>query len=182
MSFIKLQKFFDETSLRILSSYKTLDKIDVIVEESKTVFDKLTKGNQKKLKLVNDDIRIKKISAWKERWKEICQVGKGKGYEVIVTIQPILGSSDRELSKQEKKTFIRKENEKVLQVLEKYVNSLNYLEDYCYKTADLRKVFDGINSPIYTDNAHMPDFGNEIVAQKLFELALPIVKNYEKQN
>ncbi len=165
---MKSQKFFDENFLRILSSYKTLDKITDIVTASE---------NKKKLKSVNDNIQIKKISAWTERWKEICQVGKGKGYEVIVTIQPILGSSDRELSNQEKSNFVKSENEKRLEVLEEYAHSLNFLEDYCYNTADLRKVFDGINSPIYTDNVHMSDFGNEIVAKEFFEISFPMVKN-----
>lgn len=174
---INFQKIFDETFLRILSSYKTLDKIVEKVEKSKTDFDNPKKENPKKYKMVDDNIRSNKISAWKEHWKEICQVGKEKGYEVIVTIQPILGSSDRELSKQEKNKFILWENEKRLVVLEDYANSLNFLEDYCYKTADLRKVFDDINRPIYTDNVHMSDFGNEIVANEFFEISLPIVKN-----
>jgi len=177
---IKFQKFFDEIFLRMLSSYKTLDIIVENVEKSKTVFDKQNKTNPKKYKLVDNNIRIKKISAWKENWKEICQLGNEKGYEVIVTIQPILGSSDRELSNQEKNKFVRWENEKRLAVLSEYANSLNYLEDYCNKTIDLRKVFDGINRPIYTDNVHMTDFGNEIVADKFFQISFPIVKNSNK--
>jgi len=50
------------------------------------------------------------------------------------------------------------------------------LNQLCIKTVDLRNIFDEMEVPIYTDYAHMSDFGNEIVAQKMFESSLPIVK------
>ena len=124
----------------------------------------------------------KNVNNWKENWIAICELGKEKDFEVLLTIQPIPGSSNRTLSQFAKKFFISYDTEKVLSALGQFANELQDLEKYCSKTADLRNVFDGIETPLYTDYAHISDFGNEIVAQKLFELSLPIVKNYEKQN
>ncbi len=124
-----------------------------------------------------DDSEIsEKVSIWKDRWKEICDIGNEHDFEVLVTIQPIPGSSNRTLSPFAKKFFIMFDTEKVLQAYGLYADALRDLEKYCTKTSDLRNVLDGIEKPIYTDYAHMNDFGNEIVAQKLFELSLPILK------
>jgi len=132
-------------------------------------------GDYGQIPYQNDENPMK-ISIWKERWMEICEIGEDKKFKVIVTIQPALGSSERLLKDYEQKYYLVYQNEKVLQDLEKFAKALGELNQYCTKTADLRNVFDGIDSPIYTDFVHMSDFGNEIVAQKLFELALPIVK------
>jgi len=57
------------------------------------------------------------------------------------------------------------------------VDSLKELDKTCTKTADLRDTFENIPQTVYFDKAHMTDFGNEIIAQKLFELSLPIIEN-----
>lgn len=41
---------------------------------------------------------------------------------------------------------------------------------------NLRDIFDNVTEPIYLDRMHITDFGNDIVAKKLFEEILPIVK------
>jgi len=116
-----------------------------------------------------------KVAIWKDRWKEICELGKENNFEVLVTIQPIAGSSNRTLSSFAEKNYILYDNENVLSALKFYSEALVDLNQFCIKTADLRNVFDGIEDPIYTDYVHMSDFGNEIVAQKMFELTLSIV-------
>ena len=42
-------------------------------------------------------------------------------------------------------------------------------------SADLRNTFDNMNTPIYHDGGHMSDFGNKIIAEKIYEKILPIV-------
>jgi len=123
-----------------------------------------------------------KVEIWKNRWKEICELGHSNNFKVILTIQPILGSSDRTLTEYEHKHYVWNDNEKKLQALQNYVDALSELDSYCKETSDLRNSFDGINQPIFTDSAHMSDFGNEIIAKKLSEISLPIILDDIKYN
>jgi len=36
-------------------------------------------------------------------------------------------------------------------------------------------VFDNVSEPVFHDDLHVTDYGNEIIAQKLFESSLPLV-------
>ena len=46
----------------------------------------------------------------------------------------------------------------------------------CDNIVDLRDVFSGIDEKqIYFDRGHMSDLGNEIIAEKLFELISPML-------
>ena len=48
----------------------------------------------------------------------------------------------------------------------------------CEHVYDLRNVFDNMNNThIYFDVGHMSDFGNEIIATKMFEEFKTIIKN-----
>jgi len=55
------------------------------------------------------------------------------------------------------------------------VDSLKELEKTCTKTADIRNSLENVTQTVYFDYAHLTDFGNEIIAQKIFDLALPLV-------
>lgn len=106
---------------------------------------------------------------------EICEKGKNEGFDIVIIIQPILGSSDRIMSEFEKKQFEWKENEQRLPAMEIYANNLELLDNHCTKTADFRNIFDGINEPLYLDAVHIGDKGNEIVAEKIFDVVLPMI-------
>ena len=49
------------------------------------------------------------------------------------------------------------------------------IRDSCNTVQDLRNIFDNTSEFIYFDNAHMSDFGNEIVSKRIFEILKPIV-------
>jgi len=117
-----------------------------------------------------------KTSLWVERWKEICEIGRIYDFNVIISVQPFVGSSNRTLSSYADSSYIRQNNEQKLIVLDSFAKALENFDGYCIKTADLRNIFDGINEPIYIDAVHTVDFGNEIVAQKMFEITLPVIK------
>ena len=118
---------------------------------------------------------------WFDRWKEICNLGKDKGFDTVITIQPIAGSGDRVLTQQEYEHYILTTNdEKLTQVYPLYLEKLYALNDYCTKTADLREIFDGVLEPVYYDNGHQGARGSEIIAENIFKLISPIVTvNYE---
>ena len=49
--------------------------------------------------IVHDDSPIlPKVAVWKERWGEICDMGRDRGFEVLVTVQPVLGSGNQTLT------------------------------------------------------------------------------------
>ena len=43
----------------------------------------------------------------------------------------------------------------------------------------MRDAFDEILEPVFFDDLHMTDFGNEIIAKKIFERTMPIVKEIQ---
>ena len=73
------------------------------------------------------------------------------------------------------------EKHNLLPILEIMSNSLNELKTDCAGTADLRDSFDGIEKPIFYDVGHTNDLGNNIIADKLFELSLPIIQENMKK-
>ncbi len=126
---------------------------------------------------IRDETPIQeKASIWKERWKEICVIGNANGFGVFITVQPVLGTGNSLLTEHYQKMYTINNIEWFVERLEFYAEALNELDEYCTKTKDLRNTFDGIKEPIFLDPFHLNDYGNEIVSQELFELALPIVK------
>jgi len=115
---------------------------------------------------------------WKERWIEICELGNSNGFSTLVTVQPTILTVKKELSSDEAQ-FVKnnaiEETTKI--ILESMSKSLPLLEQKCTQTGDLRGIFDGFPEPIFFDDIHINDKGNEIIAEKLFELSFPIVKN-----
>ena len=126
----------------------------------------------------NVDDTPKIISSWKNNWYEICELGNKKGYSTIITVQPIIGFGKKNLTKYEQKWTPNTPWElEGIRVLNGLSDSLDNLDIVCDKTADLRNIFENVSEPVYIDRAHMDKFGNEIVANKLFEIVLPIVIN-----
>ena len=106
----------------------------------------------------------------------MCELGKKEGFSMVVSVQPMLGSSTKILSPSEtirvnEKDFLSGR----LQTLDGMVEVLDDLDRHCTKTIDLTNVFDNVNEPIYLDGAHLYDSGNKIVAEKMFEEIIPII-------
>ncbi len=121
------------------------------------------------------DVITKNTEAWNNRWKNLCEFGKGEGFDTIVTIQPILGTGNRHLFPTEEHIAKDFKQVKTREIEAELAKSLTDLNPSCTKTADLRNVFDNTTQPIFYSGAHITDYGNEIVAQKLFELSLPVI-------
>jgi|TARA_B110000495_G_C22675377_1_gene398925 hypothetical protein len=108
---------------------------------------------------------------------DACSLGQKNNFDVVIVLQPILGTSDRELSSHE--------NSFNFGIFEK--NNLQYMKDFnfysdelskeCKLLVDMRHTFDSINEPVFWDNGHTSDFGNKIIAEKLFNKILPLIKN-----
>jgi len=114
---------------------------------------------------------------WKDRWIEICDLGNQKGFDTIITLQPFLGTGDRLLTDQEFENFWTRAHllNQYLETTELYAEQLYEINKHCNQTSDLRGLFDNISEPVYYDHAHVGANGNKIVADKFFELSLPLV-------
>jgi hypothetical protein len=125
-----------------------------------------------------NDENIHKISeSWKNRWTEICELGKTRDFSTIVVIHPIAGSGNKQTSSSLSEFLYMSyfKQAKAKQILNGLAESLDDLKNTCEGTADLRTIFDGISEPLYIDAGHVGDLGNEIVAQKLYEISLPTI-------
>ena len=121
----------------------------------------------------------------KENWKAVCEIGKKNNFDVIISLQPIAGFGDKTLTKQELeyvkagKSYSKKPLIESLSVYQHYAKNLSEIKT-CTKTIDLSNVFDNETGTIYSDQGHVYDKGNAIVAKALYDAILPIIlKNKE---
>jgi len=117
-----------------------------------------------------------KASIWANRMKEICEIGKSKNYETIVFLQPFADPDKKPLTEFEQKTFDLSKLEPIVTAYQHYVDELYEVRKYCTEATNLSDVFNGISEPLYTDEAHLGDRGNQIVAKKIFEITYPTVQ------
>ena len=121
--------------------------------------------------------------AWKDRWTEICNVGKKNGFDTIVTLQPfyksgfqVLTKNDyqlyREISVIAKDGFVGR-----MDTYPSYLNQLPELNKNCKKAVDMSRIFDKIpvNLFVVNDSGHVGSVGNKIIAENFYQIILPIV-------
>ena len=126
-------------------------------------------------KILDDKNVPDKVNLWKTRWIEVCEMGNENGFDTIVTLQPILMTSNKVLSETEKKTLTNWDSVSYSNSYQSYVNALVDLKGHCTKTADLRGIFDNTTKPIFLDEVHVGDYGNLIVAERLYQLSNSII-------
>ena len=114
---------------------------------------------------------------WEERQSIICKRASESNVEVMVVLQPFVGTGERKLTHQEYIFYFdgKSVSDNYMANYELYANKLKNLEGNCSKTLDLRNVFDNVYAPIYWDTVHPDSKGNEIISEHIFEHALPIV-------
>jgi len=112
---------------------------------------------------------------------EIDDLSKENDFEVLITLQPLVGTGFKQLTNEEQTHYKFYNQDALLPNYEKYAVALNELNANCTKTANLRNVFDDIIETVYFDSGHVGDLGNQIVAKKLFEISLPIVQEIKEK-
>jgi len=111
---------------------------------------------------------------WKDRWLDICQIGHEQNFQTIITLQPFVGTGDKNLSEEEFSWFLKNDHSRLLKLYESYNQQLSSLENNCSKTMDMRNAFDDYNDEtIFWDSVHVGNKGNSILGKKLFEVILP---------
>jgi len=135
--------------------------------------------NDLRRQILFDDL-MASPTQWKERWMEICELGKRYDYDTIITIQPSLGTVKKTLSVQEHQNRIKIDEWGLMPYYPDYVKQLDELKKHCTLTSDLRGIFDNFPGPLFFDVAHVPPIGNQIIAEKIYQLSLPIVTSKEQ--
>lgn len=169
------KSIFNDTKLDIFNSllflnYKTPNKIsDLLNLEKNDLKNKQNSITSNDVNIVNEEL--------KKNWNEICNYGKNNNFEVLLILQPILGTGDRILSNEEKSNLekLSYDYQRRLDL----VNQMNFVSNdfpSCMNFYDGRDLLDSFdNEHIFFDAGHMSDFGNEIVAEIIAKKLIPII-------
>ena len=115
-------------------------------------------------------------------WNSMCELGKENGVDVIVVLQPIAGFGNKPLTQQEMEFAKNGKdyNDNLLinsyEMYDEYSKNLEKL-DNCKMSVNLRDVFDDESSPIYWDQGHVSDKGNNLIAMLLKEKIIQLLPN-----
>ena len=120
-----------------------------------------------------------------KNYELICQEAINNDFELIITIQPIAGFGEKQLTFQEKINSITGQDHNGFQLIhaastyDYLVRQVMILDEYVEKnsngvcsTHDLRNVFDIVSGPIYWDQGHVSHAGNLILAERFFEIII----------
>ena len=127
-----------------------------------------------KISSLTDQIKEKNTENWIKRWNEICSISKEKDFELLVTIQPMLGTGDREMTDKELEISKKITHVKTLEFLNDLGDNLELLE--C-PYADLRNTFDNNNEQIFFSLVHTGDEQNNILAERISKEVSTIMSN-----
>ena len=120
----------------------------------------------------------KKISYWTENMNSICNTNSKNQIKTIITLHPILATSQKIFSPDEKKYSERsnfQSSPTTLKIYDGIGENLKKLPNSCDETYDLRSIFTDISEPIFFDESHTNSKGNMIVANKLFTIISPYI-------
>ena len=139
----------------------------------------------------HDDPRVlEKVSAWRERWSSICELGRDRGFQVLVTVQPILGSGNQTLTGYYEGIYTGDNRADAVDKLRHWADALDDISPPCTLTLDLAHAFDGhvddprsfaggqvpASSVAFLDGVHLSDYGNRIIASRIYEVSVPIMR------
>lgn len=132
--------------------------------------------------LDSENMQIK-ADAWVENWNEICQIGKQENFDVVIFLQPILGTGNKPLSNWENYKLELQGHTSVVPYYNYLQEKIPILNSKCLAAFDISEIFNDVDEPVYYTMGHMNDFGNSIVADEIFRLTKQTLEhNLIKQN
>jgi lysophospholipase L1-like esterase len=161
---ITQQKYIEEIIKKYLYEFRTLYIIHPIITHHQIAL------------MMNQDFIQKEAELWSDRWETVCKENNLEDIHTIILVQPIAGTGDKKLTFSEKPHADYIQQVKTREYLEAFVSEFPNLSS-CTKTADLRNSFDEITETIFFDGGHMSDKGNNIIAEDILEIILPVLPN-----
>ena len=150
-----------------INSYAEITVIEDIIELNPSIVIVLDGWND--LQDDHDPISIY------NNWKKMCEIGINHNFNTIINLQPIAGFADKNLSEKEKHYSVSAVDKTGTKLISKISNYNNYgknlakITDKCV-AEDLRNIFDDVEQEVYLDEGHLNDYGNFLVAEKIFSL------------
>ena len=146
----------------------------------------------------DDSPVLPKVAAWKERWSEICGIGGDLGFEVLVTVQPVLGSGNQTMTPYYEAFYAARDGGAIAGKIRHYVDALDDMSTSCPHTLDLTHALDGwvggadgvgggggggrggedrvpVSGAALLDLVHLSDYGNGLIASRMYEASIPII-------
>jgi len=131
--------------------------------------------------IIANDITEKIVDKYIKNWSEFCTEQNQMEVKTIIFLQPIVGTSNRTLSATDQIIMTYQDVPAELDMLKNMALSLDELKGVCSNAIDIRNSFDGINMPVFYDQVHVSDFGNEIIADLIFKNIINTVKTDLKE-
>ena len=134
----------------------------------------------------NDLVADYPVKGIVDKWERTCFEAYKNNFDLIITLQPIAGFGNKQLTDQEYINSLTGKDHNGFQLIQakatyewmkKELQSLGLdaereLGKGICETHDLRSIFDDVKGPVYWDQGHVLHSGNFIVAEKFFELAM----------
>ena len=114
--------------------------------------------------------------AFRKNWSQSCSFLRDNGIKSIVILQPILTTKEFP-SLFEKELLLDHTKVDEFITAQNFSENLPLLNEECDLTIDLRNGMDDTLETTYYDTGHMNDFGNGIIALKIYEKILPTILN-----
>ena len=134
----------------------------------------------------NDLVADYPVKGIVDKWERTCFEAYENNFELIITLQPIAGFGNKQLTDQEYINSLTGKDHNGFQLIQAKAtyewmkNELQSLgldaerelgKGIC-ETHDLRNIFDDVKGSVYWDQGHVLHSGNFIIAEKFFELAM----------
>ena len=164
----------DKVSKKLRNYYKTTHLIEFL---DRVIQKNIFNDQNRKSEEISEDKIERKILLWSERWSEFCEREDMSEKDIIIAVQPYLGTGEKNFSNWEK--MIKQNNMKtdVAEYFPLLIDNLEKIEKKCTKTMNLTNSFDNNSETIFYDLIHVGDKGNEIVVDRIYDEILPILKN-----
>ena len=108
-----------------------------------------------------------------QNWESVCKLGNDLGFDTIIIVQPMAISDGQRIpTEQEIQNFSA--HFRHLETSQQYTDAFEELDKVCTKTADLGRIFDYVQEPIFYDSAHYSASGIKIIAENIFSVISPI--------
>lgn len=158
--------------LKLRSYYKTMEFSEFV---DRVITKQIYGEKGKPEESISKYVTAERITLWKDRWSETCELGNEKGIKTVILVQPILGTANKELHHWEKHMLQKYEHALVVSHYDDLITASLDLKKHCTLVVDLTQVFDDRTEFIYYDLGHMTNTGNEIIAEEIYEKILPVV-------
>ena len=115
-----------------------------------------------------------------DRFSEICEIGKDKGFKVIIILQPLVDIEGKILTDQELESFfVHPAIGVMMDNYDEMIETVTVNTQNCIGVHDFSTIFDDYDVPLFFDRAHVGSLANTIISEHIRGLSIPILLDDE---